>query len=546
MISTDFSPLVNHLWQTTFFAVVVWLLTIVLRKNPAAVRYWLWLLGSAKFLIPFALLVSLGGQLERRSAPATARPQLAAVVTQVSKSFSVPTDLSPLMSASTNGSKLSMILLAVWLCGIMLGLIFWVRLFRQIRAVKAAAKPLHLDLPIPVLSSSARLEPGVFGIFKPALILPDGIAERLTPAQLEAVLAHELCHVRRKDNLTAAVHMVVETIFWFHPMVWWIRKQLLLERERACDEQVVQALNDRQVYAEGILNVCKLYLESRLVCVSGITGGDLKRRVQRIMAQTAVCGLGWAKKALLVAIGAIAVAGPLMVGLLSAPRSRAQTEPRFEVASIKPASDDEIAAGDSGFKTGHGRAVGTNVTIKRCIVGSYHIGPGQVIGGPNWLDSDRFHIEAKAAESVNDDDILDAMLRNLLAERFHLAVHRETRDLRALVLVVSKQGPKLEKADGGDTFTDARHGALTLKNSNLDALAERLARTTDVPVVNQTGLAGVFNLRLIWTQDNDQPKPDGPPPLSIALQEQLGLQLKSQRVPVEVFVIDHVEKPTAN
>ena len=224
----------------------------------------------------------------------------------------------------------------------------------------------------------------------------------------------------------------------------------------------------------------------------------------------------------------------------------AQTEPRFEVSSIKPASDDEIAAGTSGIKTGHGRAVGTNVTLMRCIIGSYHIGPGQVIGGPNWLDSDRFHIEAKAAEPVNDDATLDAMLRNLLTERFHLAVHRETRDLRALVLVVAKHGSKVQKTEGGDAVTDAGHGALTLKNSTMDALAERLARTTNLPVVNQTGLAGFFNLSLTWTPDNDQPKPDGPPPLSVALEEQLGLQLKSERAPVEVLVIDHVEKPTEN
>jgi uncharacterized protein (TIGR03435 family) len=226
--------------------------------------------------------------------------------------------------------------------------------------------------------------------------------------------------------------------------------------------------------------------------------------------------------------------------------ARAQAEPRFEVASIKPASDEEVAAGSSGIKTGHGRATGTNVTLKRCIIGSYHIGPAQLVGGPNWLDSDRFHIEAKATEPVNDDATLDAMIRSLLADRFHLVMHKETRDLRALVLVVSKQGAKLEKAEGGDAVTDAAHGALTLKNSTMDALAERLARTTDVPILNQTGLDGVFNLKLVWTPDNDHPKPDGPPLLPIALQEQLGLQLRSERAPVEVLVIDHVEKPTAN
>lgn len=232
----------------------------------------------------------------------------------------------------------------------------------------------------------------------------------------------------------------------------------------------------------------------------------------------------------------------LALALLAA----AQTEPRFEVASIKPASPDEIAAGTSGIKTGHGRATGTDVTLKRCIIGAYHIGPGQVIGGPAWLDTDRFHIEAEAAEPVDDDAVIDAMLRNLLADRFHLAVHRETRQLRALVLTVSKQGPKLEKGEGTGSATNAGHGSLELRNSTMDALAERLARSTDLPVINQTGLTGVFNLKLTWTPDNDTPKPDGPPSLPTALHEQLGLQLKSKRAPVEVLVIDHAEKPGAN
>ena len=91
--------------------------------------------------------------------------------------------------------------------------------------------------------------------------------------------------------------------------------------------------------------------------------------------------------------------------------------------------------------TGHGRATCTDVTLKRCIVGLFHVGPGQVIGGPSWIDSDRFHIEAKAAEAVGDDADLDAMMKALLAERFHLTLHRETRNLQALVLEAGQKWP---------------------------------------------------------------------------------------------------------
>src|SRR5881409_3678285 len=104
------------------------------------------------------------------------------------------------------------------------------------------------------------MEPGVVGLWRPIVLVPAGIDAQLTRAQLEAILAHELCHVRRRDNLTAAIHMVVETIFWFHPPVWWIRARLVEERERACDEAVLRMASDPQVYAEGILNVCRFYL----------------------------------------------------------------------------------------------------------------------------------------------------------------------------------------------------------------------------------------------------------------------------------------------
>ena len=117
------------------------------------------------------------------------------------------------------------------------------------------------------------------------------------------MLAHELCHVRRRDNLTAAIHMIVEAIFWFHPLVWWIGARLVEERERACDEEVLSLGNEPQVYAEGILNVCKLYLESPLRCVSGVTGSDLKKRIQAILTGRVAGELNFAKRVALAACG---------------------------------------------------------------------------------------------------------------------------------------------------------------------------------------------------------------------------------------------------
>lgn len=120
--------------------------------------------------------------------------------------------------------------------------------------------------------SPAFAEPGVFGVRRPVLLLPAGITDRLTPPQLKAIVAHELCHMRRRDNLGTAIHMGVEALFWFHPLVWWLGARLMEEREHACDEEVLLTGSEPQAYAEGILKICELYLESPLPCVPGVTG----------------------------------------------------------------------------------------------------------------------------------------------------------------------------------------------------------------------------------------------------------------------------------
>ena len=182
---------------------------------------------------------------------------------------------------------------------------------------------LGIRKPIDLLLSPATLEPGIFGIVKPVLVWPKGISERLDDAQLEAILAHEVWHVRRRDNLAAAIHMVVEAIFWFHPLVWWLGSRLVDERERACDEEVLESGSDRQVYAESILKTCEFCVESPLACVSGVTGADLKKRIVRIMTERMANKLSFGRKLLLAGVGVAAVAGPVVFGLVNAPQIRA-------------------------------------------------------------------------------------------------------------------------------------------------------------------------------------------------------------------------------
>ena len=273
MIPGYLVPVANHLWQSTLFAAAAWLLTLALRRNRASVRYRLWLAASVKFLIPFALLVSAGRQLPWPAAPAPAaavRP-----ISDMVEGIGQPSFLAVPPVPRSRSRLVPVVLPAVWLCGFLAVGFSWLRRWREVCAAVRSATPAQTGMAVPVLYSHSRLEPGIVGILRPVVLLPEGIDERLTTAQLAAVLAHEMCHVRRRDNLAVALHMIVETVFWFHPLVWWIRARLIDERERACDEEVLRTGSDPETYAEGILNVCRFYLESP-ACVAGVTGADLK------------------------------------------------------------------------------------------------------------------------------------------------------------------------------------------------------------------------------------------------------------------------------
>lgn len=199
MIPPYLPTVANHLWQSTLFATVAGLLTVALRRNRASVRYWLWLATSVKFLIPFALLVTIGSQFERRAAPSAAPKTILLPLTSAIDEVVQPVALGPGAPPAT--SYVPAISLFIWLSGSLIVVFSWARRWRGIRAILRAAAPLGLDAPIKIVSSPARLEPGVFGIFRPVLLVPEGMLDYLAPEQWRAILAHELCHVRRRDNL---------------------------------------------------------------------------------------------------------------------------------------------------------------------------------------------------------------------------------------------------------------------------------------------------------------------------------------------------------
>ena len=608
----------NHLWQSTLCLGIAGLLTWVLRKNHARARYGLWLAASVKFLIPFSLLISIGGHLARpRVLPPTeagfflAMEQFSQPFTQAATgSQAAEKSRRPAQDAGLRYKlvhRLPAILVAMWLCGfaavLFVGYARWRRIYaalraaaplregREVEALRRVERVAGIRKRIELLLSPSTLEPGIFGIVRPSLVWPKGFSEHLQDAHLEAILAHEVWHVRRCDNLAAAVHMVVEAIFWFYPLVWWLGARLVDERERACDEQVLEWGSDRQVYAESILKTCEFCVESPLACVSGITSADLKKRIVRIMTVRMGTNLSISRKLLLAIVGMAVVAGPVGFGLVNSPQIRALatqttggTLPSFEVASIK-----QNRSGDRGGMVGMkpGRFTATNETIRIVIEAAYNVRDYQLSGGPSWLNSERYDVDAKMDDSrVNEmkklthdqQEQLRLRLRSLLADRFRLRLSHDLKEFPVYALVVAENGPKLQRAKPGDTYPDGimrpsglpagphtsagQRGQLTVQALPMASVARLLSLQlgchTDT-ILDKTGLRGDYDLTLQWTPDESQTQPcepqginNAPPPqpfgpsIFTALQEQLGLKLEPTKGPVEMLVIDHIEKPSEN
>ena len=590
------STWVNHLWQSTIVVGVAWLLALALRRNQARVRYWVWMAASVKFLLPFALLIGAGEWLRSLMAtPVAATPEVAAVMEQIAQPFpqAQPLDLAGQAVAAHRVEVLPLLLLAIWACGALIVVARWAWGWLRMRAAMHAASPLDLAAEVPVLATSALLEPGIFGIFRPVLLLPEGILHRLTPSQLDAIIAHEMCHVRRRDNLTFAMHMIVEAIFWFFPPAWWIGARLIEERERACDEAVLQAGGKAEVYAEGILNVCKMYVESPLECAAGVSGSDLKKRIVRIMAEQVTRKLTLGRKVLLGVAGVLAVVVPLALGLTTAAQRSAQSDDagnlhKFEVASIRPNHSGAVvghtgAAGLGGAPMD--RYIDTNITIKQLICWAFAgkglpIPSDQVSGGPGWINSERYDINAKLEDSqvaalaklspIDRIVQIRLMVQSLLADRFGLVVENTTATRPVYALVIAKGGSKLQETVPGSLspIKDEGHpiqarffpGDIRGHGIPMSYLARSLSQLGGLgrPVLDETGLKGKYDIDLKWTADlpgmipgpsssaETAPPVTSGPSIFTAIQEQLGLKLKSTKGPVENLVIVHIEKPSEN
>jgi bla regulator protein blaR1 len=585
------AELTNHIWQSTVFVILAGLITLAFHRNRAQVRYWLWLSASLKFLLPFSLLMTFGHRLEWASGSHSIAPAPAVRLAVVQLTQPFPETLPQAPSTRAVHDWTATAVFGLWACGFATLTVLRLRGWRRIRAAVRSSGPIDVLGTMQVRSSPGLLEPGVVGLFHPILLLPTGIAERLQPLQLKAVLAHELCHARRRDNLTSAVHMIVETVFWFHPLVWWIGARLVEERERACDEAVLSLGSEPLDYAEGILTVCKSYVESPSSLVSGVTGANLKKRIHAILTGRIAADLNFAKKLALAAAAIATVASPIAVGIMSSPGISAQARPaapRFETASIKSCdffrrvNPEEQVSRDMGRGEFQGTFESQCTTTERLIQQAYGLSNGRapgssvaVAGGPPWTRSDLYEINAKTNGPESQAMMNGPLLQAVLEDRFKLKVHRDIRKVPVYALTVAEGGLKLEQFQGSCTPRDfdkppskadcgtARSWGdeLDMKAATLADLCAVLSVFLDRHVVDETGITRRFNITLklppedreLLTRPRSLPAksdPTAPAPPSVPFNDvkmsmkTLGLNLEPTDGTSEFILVDHIEKPS--
>jgi bla regulator protein BlaR1 len=366
-------------------------------------------------------------------------------------------------------------------------------------------------------------------------------------------------------------------------LVWWIGKRMVAERELGCDEEVLSSGGEARVYAEAILNVCKLFVESPLSCVSGVTGADLKKRIEEIMANRTSLGLSVGKKMLLVGAGALALTVAVVIGLVDAARVQAQSQKlTFEVASVRPHVGMDRMTLTAPTVLPSGRFV-FRFPLPFLIAYAYRLPfnrNARLTGMPDWAPQAIYDVEATSTMPAGlsiqaRGERVRLMVQALLADRFKLAIHREPKEMPVFALVVAKWGPKLQPADIDEkdcpeaqlepppplgstpvpgvchAFNGGQGRGLHARAVDMSDLTSFVENWTDRPLLDKTGITGLYRIETKgWLPLDAAPSTAAGPgtdhPTLYEVFEQLGLKMEPRKGVTDVYVIDHIEKPSEN
>ena len=230
--------------------------------------------------------------------------------------------------------------------------------------------------------------------------------------------------------------------------------------------------------------------------------------------------------------------------------------PSFDAASIKPSEEGE---GHTGWHTRKGYMVLQNMDLRKLVAIAYDLTDERVLGAPKWATEDRYYIEARAAGPADDPE-LKLMLQSLLAERFQLKIHRESRTVSGYYLMTIKDRLKIdpdpetpEPGKDGSKSNGSR-GRLVTQRVSMAKLSEILSRHLEAPVMDKTNATGVYSFTLEWSPERARPaagdslvatEPSGPTIYDV-LAQRLGLKLENKKIPMDVIILDQAQKPTAN
>jgi tetratricopeptide (TPR) repeat protein/beta-lactamase regulating signal transducer with metallopeptidase domain len=278
-----------HLIAATVTASIAIAMALLLRRRSAALRHAILLAALLGFVAPTPWLNRAGDKLAACLASPSA-PSFPGLETFLNR-----TSLPATFTASPESHVVRNTLLLLWTAVFALSLAAWLRrALRTVPSVREANSSeteallraqaslgltQHADLRI----TTPDRVPGALGWRRPCVILPDQLSGQLSEAELHAVLSHELAHIARHDNLSAAVARVIVAAFWFHPLLWWIERRMLAEREAACDELVLAQGADPTDYISAILKVCRMSFAGASG-YAGATGSNLQNRMEQIMS----------------------------------------------------------------------------------------------------------------------------------------------------------------------------------------------------------------------------------------------------------------------
>lgn len=476
--------------------------------------------------------------------------------------------------------------------------------------LKASSQEISLPLSnevggpnAPAIYESEAVNVPLAGGFRSAFVLLPASWKTWDEWKLRAVLSHEFTHIRRGDPLIQVAAAINTAIYWLNPLSWFVEGMLSSLAEKASDEAAVLQNGDPTRYAQVLLQFARSAQKRGRMQLTSVAMAKrrIHSRIETILnlrspQNGVVTKAGWITTAI-VALPVVYAASVLQVAS-AVEGGRTQQSPserlRFEAATIKPtdpAGRGFIGGGchgtdsppSSGFfpiePVALGRCRFGNMTLKMLIQQAYGLrgdsgyppapdADDMVIGGPGWVTSDRYDIEAKAESPTTVENMM-LMVRTLLEDRFKLNFHPGSKDLSGFALLVAKNGPKLTPATGNEEksgISGAFRGARMVgRNAPIKSLARVLSGQLGKQVADETGLSGTYNFTLtfapvegqgfsamiarlppeVQAQIPGRTDPNGPS-IFTAVQEQLGLRLEARKVPSETIVIDAARRPADN